>query len=34
MVHGFFSMLEGLTELDDAHAALGVVAADLEDAWS
>jgi acetyl esterase len=34
MIHGFFSMLEALTELDDAHAALGVVGDDLEAAWS
>lgn len=34
MIHGFFTMLEGLAELDDAHAAVGLVADDLEDAWS
>jgi len=33
MIHGFFTMLEGMAELDDAHEALGDVAADLADAF-
>jgi acetyl esterase len=33
MIHGFFTMLEGMAELDDAHDALGGVAEDLEDSF-
>jgi len=33
MIHGFFTMLEGMAELDDAHAALGGVAEDLDDSF-
>jgi acetyl esterase len=33
MIHGFFTMLEGMAELDDAHEALVGVAEDLDDSF-
>ena len=34
MIHGFFTMLEGMADLDDAHEALGSVADDLDDSFA